>query len=89
LESTELTAIATSLVHRAILVRQADVLGALLDGPLEESLAALTGSNSIVLTGSGVAANGTQLRRSLEEATRLEIRTCRRAGRRIGSRAEL
>lgn len=63
LESAELTAVPSSLVYRAGFVGQADVLGALLDGPLEEALAALAGTDSVVLASGGVPADGAELRR--------------------------
>ena len=66
LEAAELATVSSPLVHRAVLVRQADVLGVLLHGPLEESLAALAGADAIVLAGSIVPTHGTQqVRRGL------------------------
>ena len=50
LEPAELAAVPPPLVHGAVLVRQADVLGALLNRSLEEALAALAGSHPVVLT---------------------------------------
>ena len=58
LEPAELTPVPPSLVHRTALVRQTDVLGVLLDGPLEEALAALAGADPVVLTGGVVTADG-------------------------------
>ena len=60
LEAAELAAISSSFVHRAVLVRQADVLGVLLHRPLEESLAALAGADAIVLAGSIVPTHSTR-----------------------------
>ena len=60
LEPAELTPVPPSLVHRTALVRQTDVLGVLLDGPLEEALAALAGPDPVVLTGGIVATDGTE-----------------------------
>ena len=60
LEAAELAAISSSFVHRAVLVRQADVLGVLLHCPLEEALAALTGADAVVLARSIVPTHGTQ-----------------------------
>ena len=56
----ELAAIPSPLVHRARLVRQADVLGVLLHRPLEEPLAALAGADAVVLASRVVSADGTQ-----------------------------
>lgn len=64
LEPAELTAISPALVHRASLLGQAHVLGALLHGPLEEALAALAGAYTVVLAGRGVAAHGAKLARA-------------------------
>ena len=63
LKPTELTPVTTSLVDRTVLVCQADVLCILLDRPLEESLAALAGSNPVVLAGRVVAADRAEERR--------------------------
>ena len=60
LEPTELATVSSPLVHRAVLVRQADVLGVLLHCPLEEALAALTGADAVVLARSIVPTHGTQ-----------------------------
>ena len=60
LEATELTSVPPSLVHRTVLVSQTNILGVLLDSPLEETLAAFTGSHSIMLTSSIVSTHGTQ-----------------------------
>ena len=65
LESAELAPVPPPLVHGAVLVGQADVLGVLLHRPLEESLAALTGAHAVVLAGRVVAAH------SAEKAGRL------------------
>ena len=62
LEPTELATVSSPLVHRAVLVRQADVLGVLLHGPLEEPLAALAGAHPIVLARRIVPTHGTQQR---------------------------
>ena len=51
--------ISSPFVHWAVLVRQADVLGVLLHGPLEEPLAALTGAHPIVLARRIVPTHGT------------------------------
>ena len=56
----ELATIPSPLVHRARLVRQADVLGILLHRPLEEPLAALAGADAVVLASRVVPADGTQ-----------------------------
>ena len=60
LEAAELATVSSPLVHRAVLVRQADVLGVLLHCPLEEALAALAGADAIVLARSIVPTHGTQ-----------------------------
>ena len=60
LEAAELATISSPFVHRAVLVRQADVLGVLLHCPLEEALAALTGADAVVLACSIVPTHGTQ-----------------------------
>ena len=60
LEAAELATVSSPLVHRAVLVRQADVLGVLLHCPLEEPLAALAGADAIVLARSIVPTHGTQ-----------------------------
>ena len=65
LEAAELATVSSSLVHRAVFVCQADVLGVLLHCPLEESLAALAGADAIVLARSIVPTHGTQQRRGL------------------------
>ena len=65
LEAAELATVSSSLIHRAVLVRQADVLGVLLHRPLEESLAALAGADAIVLAGSIVPTHGTEQGRGL------------------------
>ena len=59
LEATELTSVPPSLVHGTVLVRQTNILGVLLDSPLEESLAAFTGPHSTMLTSSMIPAYGT------------------------------
>ena len=58
LEPTELTSVPPSFVHRAALVCQTDIFSVLLDSSLEESLAALAGPHSVVLTGGVVATDG-------------------------------
>ena len=65
LEPTELTSVPPSFVHRAALVGQTDIFSVLLDSSLEESLAALAGSHSVVLTGGIVSTHGTEQRRRL------------------------
>ena len=55
-----LAAVPSSLVDGAVLVGQADVLGVLLDGPLEEALAALAGPHPVVLAGRVVPAHCAQ-----------------------------
>ena len=60
LEPAELAPVPSPLVHRAVLVGQANVLGVLLDRPLEEALAALTGPDPVVLTRRVVSADRTQ-----------------------------
>ena len=62
LEPTELAPVSSPLVHRAVLVGQADVLCILLNCPLEEALAALAGAHAVVLAGRVVAAHGAQQR---------------------------
>ena len=52
--------VSSTLVDRAVPVSQTDVFGVFLDGPLEESLAALAGPHPIVLTGGVVSADGAQ-----------------------------
>ena len=64
LEPAELAAVPPPLVHGAVLVRQADVLGALLNRSLEEALAALAGSHPVVLTRGVVPAHGAQQARA-------------------------
>ena len=61
MEAAVLAAVAAPLVHRAVLVGQAHVLGVLLDGALEEALAALARPHAVVLAGGVVAADGAQL----------------------------
>lgn len=61
LEAAELAAVAPSLVHRARFVGKTHVLGALLHGPLEETLAPFAGPHSVVLTGGSVSTYGTEL----------------------------
>ena len=58
LEATELTSVPPSLVHRTVLVSQANILGVLLDSSLEESLATFTGPHSIMLTGCMISTYG-------------------------------
>ena len=60
LEAAELTPISSAFVHRAVLVRQADILGVLLDGSLEEALAALAGADTVVLAGRVIPADGAE-----------------------------
>ena len=60
LEAAELATVPSTLVHGAIFVRQTNILGILLNCPLEESLAALTSSHPIVLAGSIVPAHRAQ-----------------------------
>jgi len=64
LESTKLTTVSPAFVYRASLLGQAHVLGALLHGPLEEALAALACTYTVMLTGRGVAAHGAELARA-------------------------
>jgi hypothetical protein len=61
LEAAVLAAIAATLVHRTVLLGQAHVLGVLLHGALEEALAALACSHTVVLTRGVVTAHSTQL----------------------------
>jgi hypothetical protein len=61
LESTELTAISPPLINRARFVSKANVFGAFLNGPLEESFASFAGSHAVVLAGCDVTAHSTQL----------------------------
>ena len=63
LKPAELTPISTPLVHRAVLVCQANVLCILLDCSLEETFAAFAGSNPVVLAGGVVAAHCAEERR--------------------------
>ena len=65
LEAAELAAVAPPLVDGAVAVGQTHILGAFLNGPLEESLAALAGADAVVLTGRVVPAHPAQLRRRL------------------------
>lgn len=60
LKSTKLAPVSSSLVHRAIFVRQADVLCVLLNCSLEKSFATFAGSNPVVLASSVVATHGAQ-----------------------------
>ena len=60
LEPTELAPVPPPLVHGAVLVRQTDVLGVLLDSSLEEALAALTGPHAVVLARGVIPAHGAQ-----------------------------
>ena len=62
LEPAELAAVPPPLVHGAVLVRQTDVLGVLLDSSLEEALAALTGPHAVVLARGVIPAHGAQQR---------------------------
>ena len=62
LEPTELTSVPPSFVHRTALVCQTDIFSVLLDSPLEESLAALTGSHSVVLTGGIISTDSAEQR---------------------------
>ena len=50
LKPTKLAPVTTTLVDRTVFVGQANILGVLLNCPLEEALAAFTGSNPVVLT---------------------------------------
>lgn len=68
LESAELATVSPALVYRASLLGQADILGALLHGPLEEALAALACAHTVMLTGRGVAAHGAELARARRRA---------------------
>ena len=63
LEPAELAPVPPPLVHGAVLVRQTDVLGVLLDSSLEEALAALAGPHPVVLAGRVVATHRAQQRR--------------------------
>ena len=58
LEAAELATVPPALVHFTVLVHQTNILGGLLDRPLEESLAALTGAHPVVLTTGNVATHG-------------------------------
>ena len=60
LEPAELAPVPPPLVHGAVLVRQTDVLGVLLDSSLEEALAALTGPHAVVLARGVIPAHGAQ-----------------------------
>ena len=62
LEPAELAPVPPPLVHGAVLVRQTDVLGVLLDSSLEEALAALTGPHTVVLARGVIPAHGAQQR---------------------------
>ena len=70
LEPAELAAVPPPLVHGAVLVRQTDVLGVLLNSSLEEALAALAGPHAVVLTRGVVPAHGAKQPRP--RAARLE-----------------
>ena len=65
LEPAELTTVPPPFVHRAIFVRQTNVLGVLLHCSLEESLTTFAGPNPVVLAGSVVSADGAQQGRRL------------------------
>ena len=65
LEPTELTSVPPSFVHRAALVCQTDIFSVLLDSSLEESLAALAGSDPVVLAGGIVSTDRAEQRRRL------------------------
>ena len=60
LEPTELAPVPTPLVHGAVLVRQTNVFGILLDGSFEETFAAFTSADAVVLAGGVVSADGAQ-----------------------------
>ena len=62
LEPTELAPVPPPLVHGAVLVRQTDVLGVLLNSSLEEALAALAGPHAVVLAGGVVSTHGAKQR---------------------------
>ena len=57
LEPTELATVSSPLVHRAVFVRQANVLGVFLHRPFEEAFAAFAGTHAVVLTGRVVSAD--------------------------------
>ena len=65
LEAAELATVPSALVHGAVLVRKTDILGVLLDRPLEEALAALAGADAVVLAGGVVTAHGAEQGRGL------------------------
>ena len=73
LEAAKLAAIAAPLIDGAVSIGQTDVLRSFLDGPLEESLAALAGADAVVLAGRVVAANPAELRRRLGPPRRLRF----------------
>ena len=58
LEPAELAPVPPPLVHGAVLVRQTDVLGVLLNSSLEEALAALAGPHAVMLARGVVSAHG-------------------------------
>ena len=60
LEATELATVPPSLVHLTVLVHQTNILGSLLDRPLEKTLAALTGAHPVVLAAGNVATHGAE-----------------------------
>ena len=68
LEAAELATVPPPLVHFTILVHQTNILGSLLDRPLEEPFAALTGANSVALA----ARNDATHRAQQGEGIRLE-----------------
>ena len=62
LEPAELAPVPPPLVHGAVLVRQTDVLGVLLNSSLEEALAALAGPHAVMLARGVVSAHGAKQR---------------------------
>jgi hypothetical protein len=64
LKTAELTPVPPAFVHCAVLVCQADIFGVLLDGSLEEALAAFTRADTVVLAGRVITANSTEKTRA-------------------------
>lgn len=78
LEAAKLAAVASALIHRAVALGETHVLGALLDGALEEAFAAFAGAHAVVLARRVVAAHGAQLRRRLAPTDNARRRRRRR-----------
>jgi hypothetical protein len=59
LKPAKLAPISPSFIHGAIFIAKADIFCILLNSPLEETFAAFTGSDSVMLAGGVVSAYGT------------------------------